>query len=154
MKKKELFQEHLPELVKGITNSYFEDDPSISYFKKDLPNRDDIIEIIHLLRQLVFPGVFTPQRLSDNSLEFYVGDLLMKLEAKLKKQIRLALLCGSDVSLEDAIAQAECICIKFFQTFPRLREYIASDVQAAFDGDPAAKTHGEVALTYPMSFVY
>jgi hypothetical protein len=61
MKKKELFQEHLPELVKGITNSYFEDDPSISYFKKDLPNRDDIIEIIHLLRQLVFPGVFTPQ---------------------------------------------------------------------------------------------
>lgn len=152
MQKKELFQEHLPELVKGITTSYFEDDPSISYFKKDLPNRDEIIEIIHLLRQLVFPGVFTQQRLSDNSLEFYVGDLLMNLESKLKKQIRLALLCGSDVSLEDAIAQAECICIKFFQTFPRLREYIASDVQAAFDGDPAASDKVEVIFCYPGTY--
>jgi len=152
MQKKELFQEHLPELVKGITNSYHQDDPSISYFKKDLPNRDEIIEIIHLLRQLVFPGFFTQQRLSENSLDFYVGDLLMKLEAKLKKQIRLALLCGSDVSLEDAIAQAECICIKFFQTFPRLREYIASDVQAAFDGDPAAADKVEVIFCYPGTY--
>ena len=96
MQKKELFQEHLPELVKGITASYRQDDPSISYFKKDLPNRDEIIEIIHLLRQLVFPGFFTHQRLSDNSLEFYAGNLLMKLEEKLKKQIRLALLCDVD----------------------------------------------------------
>ena len=152
MQKKELFQEHLPELVKGITASYRQDDPSISYFKKDLPNRDEIIEIIHLLRQLVFPGFFTHQRLSDNSLEFYAGNLLMKLEEKLKKQIRLALLCGSDVSLEDAIAQAECICIKFFQTFPRLREYIASDVQAAFDGDPAAADKVEVIFCYPGTY--
>ena len=152
MQKKELFQEHLPDLVKGITNSYHQDDPSISYFKKDLPHRDDIIEIIHLLRQLVFPGFFTTQRLSESSLDFYVGDLLMKLEAKLKKQIRLALLCGSDVSLEDAIAQAECICIKFFQTFPRLREYIASDVQAAFDGDPAASDKVEVIFCYPGTY--
>lgn len=152
MTKKELFQEHLPELVKGITLSYQQDDPSISYFKKDLPNRDEIIEIIHLLRQLVFPGFFTHQRLSDNSLEFYAGNLLMKLEEKLKKQIRLALLCGSDVSLEDAIAQAECICIKFFQTFPRLREYIASDVQAAFDGDPAASDKVEVIFCYPGTY--
>ena len=152
MQKKELFQEHLPELVKGITTSYRQDDPSISYFKTDLPNRDEIIEIIHLLRQLVFPGFFNPQKLSENSLEFYVGDLLMSLEAKLKKQIKLALRYGSDISLDEAVAQAECICIKFFQTFPRLREYIATDVQAAFDGDPASADKVEVIFCYPGTY--
>lgn len=152
MQKKDLFQEHLPELVNEITASYRQDDPSISYFKTDLPNRDEIIEIIHLLRQLVFPGVFTPQKLSENSLEFYVGDLLMSLEAKLKKQIKLALRYGSDISLDDAVAQAECICIKFFQTFPRLREYIATDVQAAFDGDPASADKVEVIFCYPGTY--
>ena len=146
------FQDHLVDLVDGITTSYRQDDPSISYFKTDLPNRDEIIQIIHLLRELVFPGFFNPQKLSESSLEYYVGDLLMTLEAKLKKQIKLALRYGSDITLDEAVKQAEEICVKFFETFPRLREYIATDVQAAFDGDPASADKVEVIFCYPGTY--
>lgn len=152
MDKKVTFQDHLTELVDGITTSYRQDDPSISYFKTDLPNRDEIIEIIHLLRQLVYPGFFTPAKLSENSLEYYVGDLLMTLEAKLKKQIKLALRYNSDISLDEAVQKAEEICVDFFKTFPRLREYIATDVQAAFDGDPASADKVEVIFCYPGTY--
>lgn len=152
MNKKTTFQHHLTDLVDGITASYRQDDPSISYFKTDLPNRDEIIEIIHLLRQLVYPGFFTQSKLSENSLEYYVGDLLMTLEAKLKKQIKLALRYNSEISLDEAVQKAEEICVKFFETFPRLREYIATDVQAAFDGDPASADKVEVIFCYPGTY--
>lgn len=152
MDRKIKFQDHIVDLVNGITTSYRQDDPSISYFKTDLPNRDEIIQIIHLLRELVFPGFFNPQKLSETSLEYYVGDLLMTLEAKLKKQIKLALRYGSDLSLDDAVAQAEEICVEFFKTFPRLREYIATDVQAAYDGDPASADKVEVIFCYPGTY--
>ena len=50
MKQSETFQNNLVDLVGNITTSYRHDDPSISYFKTDLPNRDIIIQIIHQLR--------------------------------------------------------------------------------------------------------
>lgn len=152
MKQSETFQNNLVDLVGNITTSYRHDDPSISYFKTDLPNRDIIIQIIHQLRQLVFPGFFTPQKLADSSLEFYVGDLLMSIEEKLKKQIQLALRYRSDVCTEIAKQQAEEICVEFFRTIPKLREYISTDVQAAYDGDPASADKVEVIFSYPGTY--
>ncbi|MDO4556225.1 MAG: serine acetyltransferase [Lachnospiraceae bacterium] len=146
------FQDNLVNLVTDIAESYRMDDPSISYFKTDLPNRDMIIQIIHQLRQLVFPGFFTPQKLSDSSLEFYVGDILMSVEEKLKKQILLALQYRSDICPETAKRQAESICVEFFRTIPRLREYISTDVEAAYDGDPASADKVEVIFSYPGTY--
>ena len=152
MENLERFQDNLVGLVNDISSSYRQDDPSISYFKTDLPNRDIIIEIIHQLRQLVFPGFFTPQKLSDSSLNFYIGDLLMSVHEKLKHQIQLALRYGSDICPETAKRQAESICVKFFRTIPVLREYISTDVQAAYDGDPASADKVEVIFSYPGTY--
>lgn len=152
MESLETFQDNLVELVSGIADSYRKDDPSISYLKTDLPNRDVIIKIIHQLRQLVFPGFFSPQKLSDSSLEFYVGDLLMSTEEMLKQQVQLALRYRSNVCPEVAKRQAESICVKFFRTIPKLREYITTDVQAAYDGDPASGDKVEVIFSYPGTY--
>lgn len=152
----ERFSKELNFLVTNIVKSYHKDKTGTSYLKADLPNRDVIIEIIHQLRQLIYPGYFNPQKLTDSNIEYYIGNLLMSIEEKLKKQVRLAILyynnCEEDECMKNAAIQAEEVCIAFFQTIPKLREYIATDVQAAFDGDPAAADKVQIIFSYPGTY--
>lgn len=116
------------------------------------PDKAKVIELVNKLFQVVFPGYFREKAFKiynvENSLSVLVEDIFYHLN----KQIILALGFGKKRgALDEKQTEQEAfqICTAFFQRIPRIRELVESDLQAAFDGDPAAACKEEVILSYP-----
>jgi len=144
------FQEQISSIVSTIVESYQEhtfplDSPS-------LPNRDSIIEIIHMLREVIFPGYFGKQNLSIATIGYHVGDLLIKIHEKLHEQLCHALkheaISKNDLTM-DVDKKADEIIYQFLSKIPEIIDTLTTDVQAAFDGDPAAGDKDEIIFSYP-----
>lgn len=148
----------LSEIIAAISENYTHED--LFYLEEDhqMPNRDAIIHIIMGLRQLMFPGYFDKEQLGHTIPEYFLGHNIIKLYESLTEQIRFALKhsikdCGGNcASVEDITERAEDICTRFFSSFSQIQKMLIKDVQAAFDGDPAAKTKEEIIFCYPGLF--
>ncbi|MBW7457542.1 serine O-acetyltransferase [Paenibacillus sepulcri] len=148
----QIFHKQIDSLVKDIVASHREHPQTISLDSADLPNRDSIIEIIHLLRGLLFPGYFGKQKLSDATIEYHIGDMLINIHEKLHEQLScvLKLQESQDGDLcPDIGKKSDEIIYAFLSKIPELRTVLATDVQAAFDGDPSAKDTNEIIFSYP-----
>ena len=120
-----------------------------------LPNRDAVIEIVKKLRALLFPGYFGKQNLTTQTLEYYVGELLGDIRTQLFQQVLNVIRHEADrhgTPVQDFEQAAEDIVQAFLETIPRLRAILATDVQAAYEGDPAASNTDEVIFSYPGIF--
>ena len=140
------------ELVATIVESYRAEPKTCHIDSGRLPNHDAIVEIIHLLRQLLFPGYFGKQNLVAGTLEYHVGNLLVSIHDRLLKQVQNAILheaARRGETIPDSETRADRIVNDFLGTLPRLRTVLATDVQAAFDGDPAAVDTDEIIFSYP-----
>jgi serine O-acetyltransferase len=142
-------------LTQAIVESYQESASTRHIDAGHLPNRDAIIELIKLIRELLFPGYFGKQNLSAATLNAHVAELLATIQEKLFEQVRNAIRHqatrrGAECPTCDATAEA--IVQEFLGTIPQLRATLATDVQAAFDGDPAAADTDEIIFSYPGLF--
>jgi len=142
----------LSSLVKAIVSSY-ETEPRTSHIDTaSLPNRDEVVEIIKLFRELLFPGYFGKQDLRPEALDYHVGDTLATLHDQLFRQVHAAFrhqALRSGQSVGDVADRAALVVRESLEAIPRLREVLATDVQAAFDGDPAAISLDETIFSYP-----
>jgi serine O-acetyltransferase len=117
-----------------------------------LPDRKAVIELVQLLRELLFPGYFGRQKLTGRTLAFYVGDLLGRVQDQLRTQVLRALRHQAGrhgQRLPRAERAAEGVVEAFLDAIPRLRALLATDVRAAYEGDPAAQDTDEVIFSYP-----
>ena len=123
-----------------------------------LPNRETIIQVLTDLKKAIFPGYFDGETLTDSSAEYYEGYLLIEIYRKLKPQLEIAFrLPTSDIEFEDAENRAEEVCAKLISELPEIRRLLMCDVEAGFNGDPAAKSRAEIIVSYPgllAIFVY
>ena len=115
------------------------------------PDKDVIIDIIEKLRRIIFPGYF-----SDKCYRFYnqKNNLSMLIEDvvyHLTKQVRLVFESKGQ-SWEEANEAAQELCLQFFEKLPEIRAYVQTDLQAAYDGDPAASDMAEIIYSYPGLF--
>ena len=120
-----------------------------------LPSRDAVIDLVKKLRELLFPGYFGKQNLTTQTLEYYVGELLGDIRTRLFEQVLNVLRHEATRHGQpnlDAEREAEATVLAFLEAIPRLRAILATDVQAAFDGDPAAVDTDEVIFSYPGIF--
>lgn len=145
-------QHEFAQLVETLIVSYREEPITCHMGTGKLPNRDSIIEIIHQLRQLLFPGYFGKQNLSEETICYHVGELLTTIHNKLVEQVENALFQQHSAAAEAARDNAISCVDDFLQTIPKLRHILAKDVQAAFDGDPAAENTDEIIFSYPGLF--
>jgi serine O-acetyltransferase len=117
-----------------------------------IPSSEKIVEVIQRARRLLFPGYFDNQVLDANGLEYAVGMEVMQLFDNLSQLISL--------SIRHDCQRYQMVCtlcqergqeesIAFLQALPEIREILTTDIQAAYDGDPAAKTIDEVVISYP-----
>ena len=160
------FDQMLPSLVADIARNYEAEE--IFFTKPGLcfPSRSVIIEIIDKLRRLVFPGYFGPETLLGSNPSYYVGNALTVLKDKLYSQVYSALCydAGTNCASTSPCNQNPCmqertekICEVFLSQSPVIQTTLLRDVQAAFDGDPAAQSKEEVIFSYPgllAIFVY
>jgi serine O-acetyltransferase len=142
-------------LVQAIVASYGAEPKTRHIDAGHLPNRDTIIELIKLIREVLFPGYFGKQNLTHAKLEYHVGELLAVIHDKLYEQVNNAIrhrATRRGNPCPNCDTTAEAIVQEFLGTLPALRTTLATDVQAAFDGDPAAADTDEIIFSYPGLF--
>lgn len=151
---KQQFNEILPDIVKAITNNYTQSDLLLSKSDKPLPIRPEIIGILNDLKMLMFPGYFSAEPVHIDNAAYYTGQLLSDLHNKIKYQIALALAYDKEEKEMTATSpeiqeEAESICSNFLSAIPHIQEMLLLDVQAGYDGDPAADNKEQIIFSYP-----
>lgn len=152
--------QHLPGIVDALVHSVLNQEGMKHLNQVQLPNRDVIINSIDLLRQLIFPGYFGKQSLTAQNVTYRIGELVNELADALYDQVRcclryhekIAAASGNGNQCEECDRKAAQIVADFFGRIPAVREILATDVQAAFDGDPAAHSTDETIFCYPGLF--
>lgn len=147
-------KEKLDMLVKEILESYESFTDTCSVHMGDRLHKDTIIDILETIRRVLFPGFFEDKTLNCHSIEYHVGELIEEIQYRLTKQVAKAFYqCHSGEVQEDLIqARAAETVDTFLERIPALRKMLATDVQAAFEGDPAAFNTDEVIFSYPGVF--
>ena len=118
-----------------------------------LPSGEVLKEIIDLCRAILFPGYYGNARISKQTIRFHTGVNVGTLHTLLSKQI-YAGLCFADTACvscpeEKILTEAEKLSEAFIRTLPEMRALLATDAEAAFNGDPAAQNINEVIFCYP-----
>ncbi|MBW1807444.1 MAG: serine acetyltransferase [Deltaproteobacteria bacterium] len=117
-----------------------------------LPSREALVEITESLRSVLFPGYFGTSELNDESERFYVGATLDRVLRSLRIQVKRGMCFVCDREEPDCPQceeKAKSITGEFLSSLPEVRRVLATDVQAAYEGDPAANTPDEAILCYP-----
>ena len=147
-------KQQLPGLTNQIINTY-EDLGTINHLDHiPLPQLDKIIEILNDFKEVLYPGYRRRQGLHGGNISYYVGNLVDRIFNELSTQIARALQ-HEDVVFESRgewysyLEQGEQLTLKLLERLPEIRRVLATDVQAAYDGDPACKSLDEVIFCYP-----
>ena len=137
----------------ALTENYKNEELFMPKNGRSLPSRAVIIDVVKELRAVIFPGYFWSDSAAGMFPEYYTGYRLNDLYDRLKEQIEIALLyANQEIEQQEASEQADRICGGFFEKLPEVQERLLKDVQAGFDGDPAAKSKEEIISSYPGVF--
>ena len=138
-------KEQLPELTRRIVETYT-DVGSINHLGHcPLPNYEVVISVIEDLKEIIYPGYRRREGLHLGNVTYHVGDLIDGLHDKLTTQIGRALRHEAGASHDCRVRRpisrpwARPRRSQFLEQLPDLRELLALDVQAAYDGDPAVR---------------
>jgi serine O-acetyltransferase len=144
-------KELLPSITDRIVETYEECGAIHHLGHSPLPSYREIVEILADLREILYPGYGRRQNLHMGNVAYHVGDLIDSLHDRLTQQIARAFRhdCRSRDLETDFEARAQEVVIQFLETIPRIRRILAEDAQAAYDGDPAAKSLDEIVFCYP-----
>jgi serine O-acetyltransferase len=140
--------------VREIAQYYSSEESFAIKTGKHLPNRGAVIGVIKDLRRVMFPGYFGAENITDTAPEYFIGNTLTEVYEALKLQIQTALTYQNEAnkSPEEISKEAVEICEYFFGQLPSIQKLLLKDVQAGFDGDPAAKSKEEIIFSYPGLF--
>lgn len=118
-----------------------------------LPKQTEIIELVNELRKVIFPGFFGNENTAYVPLENFAGHTLAAIYEKLFRQIRAALIyTEKGRSEQELISQAEELTLTFMDKLPEIQALLMKDVEAEFEGDPAANSREEIIFCYPGMF--
>jgi serine O-acetyltransferase len=146
-------RDRLPAIISDLVTSSQDEELFAHVDAELIPSVEKAVEILQRARRLLFPGYFTNgQVLDNNQLEYAIGMEVTRLFEVLSAEIVL--------SIKHDCQRYQLVCthcqergqkeaIRFLERLPEIRKTLTTDVQAAYDGDPAAKTIDEVVISYP-----
>ena len=149
------FHKTISSVVKRLLTSCNRDDSFDHVDPTPIPSRESVVRIIHQARRILFPGYFTETRLDPVNLNYYLGQETTELFESLSKQIALSFqhdCLRFDQPCLHCTERGHETAIQFIRALPGLRVILATDIRAALEGDPAAKSYDEVILSYPGPF--
>jgi len=152
MQKRRLTDKKIQNLVGKIAQTY-RGDSGINFIDtSNLPVRGEIIQILDLLFEVLFPGHTGKRTVTKSNIKFIVGDILCQIYTELSEQIERAYLYQCKINKCegcDCRTMAENVTQHLLTQLPKIRQMLKGDVGAAFDGDPAAKSYEEIVISYP-----
>lgn len=119
-----------------------------------MPARNEIIEILKDMRNIMFPGYFTGGQQTTTDATYFVGSTILLVERRLNEQLQSALYFrdGETKDVIEIEREAEDISSALMCKLPTIQRLLYKDIQAAFDGDPAAQSKEEIIYSYPGFF--
>jgi serine O-acetyltransferase len=136
-------------IVRSLVESYSKMSMTIKFDCAYQLNRSVIIETIEKLRELIFPGYFGKKNISADFIEYHTGELIEEVCFALVSQVEHALLHGEVLQDGDIQEKARSIVFSFLAKLSEVRTTLATDIDAMFDGDPAAFSKDEIISSYP-----
>ncbi len=144
-------KEELPAITERLVDTYTECSRLNHLGHEPLPSREAVADILTDLFEVLYPGYGRRQNLHLGNIGYYVGSLIDALHDKLTDQIARALrheLCQESPHVDcQKIAQPKAV--ELLRRLPELRKTLEQDVEAAYRGDPAARSHHEIIFCYP-----
>ncbi len=118
----------------------------------NLPSKGAVVDITRDLLRVVFPGFFDDHVIHSSELKAETALLLDSIAGRLEDELYKSLNCFGcpESGDKDPRHAAHSMTAEFLQQLPRVRELLQTDVEAAFQGDPAARTREEVIVAYPF----
>ncbi|KKL22232.1 hypothetical protein LCGC14_2437490 [marine sediment metagenome] len=150
------FYETIPTTVQRLLVP--SEDDTLSFEHVDITpiaSQDSVIEIIQQARRLIFPGYFIQTRMDSINLGSFLCQEAMALFNRLSQQIVLSIqheCLRLDMPCSKCLESSHKTAFQFIQSLPDLKTILAGDIDAAFAGDPAAKSYDEIIFSYPGLF--
>ena len=145
--------QEMQNIVSGILDDYVDQERYINRMNLfEQPDTEIIKDVLNKLIKIVFPGFFREKYYRFYNLSSQLNVLIEDVVYNLQKQIIIALRQDSqykEKEEEEVEADAHRIILEFLRRIPKVREYVETDVEAAFNGDPAAYNRNEIVLCYP-----
>jgi serine O-acetyltransferase len=120
-----------------------------------IPSKQSVIDIIEKLREVLFPGYFTKEKLDPVNLKYYLGQTVSVLFDMISEQVSLSIRHDCfryDQPCSECQDRGHEVALALLEQIPAIRRTLATDVRAAYDGDPAAKSTDEIIFSYPGIF--
>jgi serine O-acetyltransferase len=146
------YRTRLPEVAEAIIASCAEHECHTHIDYEPIPSRQVVVEVIDRLRELLFPGFFSRDKIDPVTLRYSLGQSTTETFDLLSEQI-----CRSirhdclryEQPCTDCENRGRDLALKLLESIPALRRILATDVRATYEGDPAARSHDEIIFSYP-----
>ncbi len=143
----------LPNLVDEVIENY-ETFGGMDHLEgKDLPSKKVVIEVLEDLLTVFFPGYLGKAGITKSNVKYVIGDTLTSIYERLTGEVEKSLkhICRKIKECPEDICytRAQIVVKEVLEKIPEIRELLSGDVQAAYDGDPAAMSAEEVIISYP-----
>ncbi|MCP4110378.1 MAG: serine acetyltransferase [Desulfobacteraceae bacterium] len=149
------YREKLPGIVESIIESCDDKACHTHVDYEPIPSKAVVIEIINLLREILYPGYFSKENLDPVNLKYSMGQSVSVLFDMLSEQICRGIrhdCLRYNQPCSHCTEKGNELALSFLETIPLVRKILATDINAAYDGDPAAKSHDEIVFSYPGVF--
>ena len=147
----ESIDENLSAVVEQLCSAQhiFDGPKSVCY--EGLPSREVLRGLVERLRSVLFPGFFGPSEITGRSVEYHVGSTLDGVVRTLQQQIQrgFCFICCEGASCADCEQQSLEKTHAFLTRLPEVHRLLMTDVQAHYEGDPAATSPAEAVFCYP-----
>jgi serine O-acetyltransferase len=141
--------------IDTIIDSY-DKDFSVDHINKyPLPSKEAIIGMTNDLFDVLYPGYYTETKLNKANIKYYLGNKITEIFATLSSEIAKSFRHEDQLDIESCDVCDNCIqkgidaSLTIIESIPRLRKLLSYDLQAAYQGDPAAKSINEIVFSYP-----
>ena len=149
------FKQQLPDVAENIIKSCYDKESYTHIDYEPIPSEGYVVDIINKLREILFPGYFTREKIDPVNLKYYIGQAVSVLFDMLSEQIAHSIrheCFRYDLPCTECEEQGQKIALTLLESIPSIRKILATDVQATYIGDPAAKSHDEIIFSYPGIF--
>jgi serine O-acetyltransferase len=149
-------QNRLASIMESVASSYDEATPKIHHLDRmPLPSREDAAMILDALEEVIYPGYYSAGGVTHQGIIYRVqervGWLFEHLHDQISRGFRHMKNLDDNMCLAPDDAAEECAYM-FLESLPSVRRRLARDIQAAYDGDPAAHCIDEIILSYPAVY--
>ncbi|MGM0688150.1 MAG: serine O-acetyltransferase EpsC [Bacillota bacterium] len=146
------YRKKLPLVLEKIIESCNVQNCSSHIDYEPIPSKESVVKIIDKLLEIIFPGFFNPEKLDPINLNFHIGQSVTQLYSMMAEQVVSSIrhdCMRYNLTCRECIENGYDITLKVLEKIPEIRHTLTTDVQAAYDGDPAARSYDEIIFSYP-----